>query len=292
MNIAIYSRVFKKEHLPYLKLLLSHLQAAGMHPWMAEPYYKSLKKQVKDFGHYPVFKNHLELQANCDLLISMGGDGTLLDTLHWVRNSSIPVAGINTGRLGFLADIQKEDLFHLVEAIQSHTYTLEDRTLLHVDTNEPVFGEINYGLNEFTLHKTDSSSMITIHTFLNGEYLSSFWADGLIVATPTGSTAYSLSCGGPIMFPSSDTFVLTPVAPHHLNARPMIIPDHTVLSFEVETRARHYLCSIDSRYKTVGKSFQVALRKESFSLKLLRMPESSYIKTLREKLMWGEDVRN
>jgi NAD+ kinase len=222
----------------------------------------------------------------------MGGDGTLLDTLQLVRNSGIPVAGINTGRLGFLADIQKDDIDHLVEAIHANTYTIEERTLLHVDTEKPVFGEVNYGLNEFTLHKTDSSSMIIIHTYLNGEFLNSFWADGLIAATPTGSTAYSLSCGGPIMFPSSDTFVLTPVAPHNLNARPMIIPDHTVLSFEVETRAKHFLCSIDSRYKTVEKAFQVALRKESFGLKLLRMPESSYLKTLREKLMWGEDTRN
>jgi NAD+ kinase len=292
MNIAIYSRVFKKEHIPYLKKLLSALQTIGCEVIIFENYYKALRKQFKEIGHYATFKNHIELQSFADLLISMGGDGTLLDTLQLVRNSGIPVAGINTGRLGFLADIQKDDIDHLVEAIHANTYTIEERTLLHVDTEKPVFGEVNYGLNEFTLHKTDSSSMIIIHTYLNGEFLNSFWADGLIAATPTGSTAYSLSCGGPIMFPSSDTFVLTPVAPHNLNARPMIIPDHTVLSFEVETRAKHFLCSIDSRYKTVEKAFQVALRKESFGLKLLRMPESSYLKTLREKLMWGEDTRN
>lgn len=292
MNIAIYSRVFKKEQIPYLRKLLSALRTIGCEVMIFDAYYKALHKQDKETGIYNTFKNHIELQANADLLISMGGDGTLLDTLQLVRNSGIPVAGINTGRLGFLADIQKDDIDNLVEAIHANTFAIEERTLLHVDTDKPVFGEVNYGLNEFTLHKTDSSSMIIIHTYLNGEFLNSFWADGLIAATPTGSTAYSLSCGGPIMFPSSNTFVLTPVAPHNLNARPMIIPDHTVLSFEVETRAKHFLCSIDSRYKTVEKSFQVALRKESFGLKLLRMPENSYLKTLREKLMWGEDTRN
>ena len=147
-------------------------------------------------------------------------------------------------------------------------------------------------MNEFTIHKTDSSSMIVIHTFLNGEFLNSFWADGLIIATPTGSTAYSLSCGGPIVFPNSNNFVITPVAPHNLNARPMIIPDNTVLSFEVECRSKTYLCSIDSRSKSLDDTFQVAVRKADFYFKLLRMPESSYLKTLREKLNWGEDTRN
>lgn len=292
MNIAIYSKVFKKDHLPYLPELLRALHHLGYQILVYEPYLKSFRKQIPNLPPLHPFKSHIDLSNNTDLLISIGGDGTLLDTVHYVRNSGIPVAGINVGRLGFLADINKNDIDQLVTAIHSHNYSIEERTLLHVDTSREVFGDVNYGLNELTLHKTDSSSMIIVHTYLNGEFLNSFWADGLIASTPTGSTAYSLSCGGPIVFPIANTFVLTPVAPHNLNARPMIIPDNTILSFEVETRAKNYLCSIDSRYKKVEKDFKLAIRKESFEFKLLRMPDSSYIKTLRQKLMWGEDTRN
>ena len=216
----------------------------------------------------------------------------MLDTLHLVRNSQIPVAGINMGRLGFLADIHKEEINVLVDSIEQGTYTVEERTLISVETSKPVFGVVNYGLNEFTIHKTDSSSMIVVHVYLNGEFLNSFWADGLIVATPTGSTAYSLSCGGPIVFPSSGTFVLTPVAPHNLNARPIIIADDTVLSFEVECRSNNFLCSIDSRSVNIDNTIQLAVRKADFTFRILRMPESSYLSTLREKLNWGEDSRN
>lgn len=292
MNIAIYSKVFKKDHLPYLPELLHALHHLGYGIFVYEPYLKSFYKQISNLPPLQSFKSHIDLVNSTDLLISIGGDGTLLDTVHYVKDSGIPVAGVNMGRLGFLADIHKEEVQQLVNAIHTHNYTIEERTLMHVDTSKDVFGDVNYGLNELTLHKTDSSSMIIVHTYLNGEFLNSFWADGLIACTPTGSTAYSLSCGGPIVFPIANTFVLTPVAPHNLNARPMIIPDNTILSFEVETRAKHFLCSIDSRYKKVDRDFKLAIRKESFQFKLLRMPESSYIKTLRQKLMWGEDTRN
>lgn len=292
MNIAIYSKVFKKDHLPYLPELLHALHHLGYGILVFEPYLKSFYKQIPNLPPLHAFKSHTDLVNIADLLISVGGDGTLLDTVHYVKDSGIPVAGINVGRLGFLADIHKENVQQLVNAIHTHNYNIEERTLLHVDTSKDIFGDVNYGLNELTLHKTDSSSMIIVHTYLNGEFLNSFWADGLIASTPTGSTAYSLSCGGPIVFPIANTFVLTPVAPHNLNARPMIIPDNTILSFEVETRAKHFLCSIDSRYKKVERDFKLAIRKESFQFKLLRMPEASYIKTLRQKLMWGEDTRN
>ncbi|MCO5232379.1 MAG: NAD kinase [Chitinophagales bacterium] len=292
MNIAIYSRIYKKDHSSHLPELLYALNHLGYKIMVYEPYLKSFHRQIP---HLPVlhsFKSHTDLVNNVDLMISIGGDGTLLDTVHFVRNSGIPVAGINIGRLGFLADINKGDINTLISALHSHNYTIENRSLMHVDTSRAIFGEINYGLNEVTLTKTDSSSMIVVHTFLNGEFLNSFWADGLIACTPTGSTAYSLSCGGPIVFPIAHSFVLTPVAPHNLNARPMVIPDNTILSFEVETRAKSYLCSIDSRYKKVERDFKLAIRKESFDFKLLRLSDTSYIKTLRKKLMWGEDTRN
>ncbi len=291
MTIGIYSRVFKEEHTPYVLELIAQLSKKEIPFLIFDEYYKAIKKHLPK-QKIGTFKNHHDVKKNIDLLITLGGDGTLLDTLHLVRDSEIPVAGINMGRLGFLADIHKEAIKELIESIEQNTYSIEDRTLISVETNKPVFGEVNYGLNEFTIHKTDSSSMIVVHVYLNGEFLNSFWADGLIIATPTGSTAYSLSCGGPIVFPTSGTFVLTPVAPHNLNARPIIIADNTVLSFEVECRSNNFLCSIDSRSINVDNTSQLAVRKANFTFKLLRMPESSYLNTLREKLNWGEDSRN
>ncbi len=291
MTIGIYSRLFKEEQLPCILELLTQFDRKNIQVMLFEDYYKSIKKylpnqKMRTFKHAEDVKNYLSL------LITLGGDGTLLDTLKLIGDSEIPVAGINMGRLGFLADIHKQEIKELTDAIDQGSYTIEDRTLLSVTSNKPIFGDVNFGLNDLTIHKTDSSSMITVHVYLNGEFLNSFWADGLIVATPTGSTAYSLSCGGPIVFPSSGTFVLTPVAPHNLNARPIIIADDTVLSFEVECRSNNFLCSIDSRSFNVDNSFQLAVRKANFTLKLLRLPESSYLKTLREKLSWGEDTRN
>jgi NAD+ kinase len=291
MTIGIYSRILKPEHTPYVVELIAQLTQKDIPFLIFDEYYKALKKHLPK-QKINTFKNHQDVKKSIDLLITLGGDGTLLDTLQLVRDSEIPVAGINMGRLGFLADIHKEEIKELIESIEQNTYSIEDRTLISVETNKPVFGEVNYGLNEFTIHKTDSSSMIVVHVYLNGEFLNSFWADGLIIATPTGSTAYSLSCGGPIVFPTSGTFVLTPVAPHNLNARPIIIADNTVLSFEVECRSNNFLCSIDSRSVNIDNTFQLAVKKAGFSFKLLRMPESSYLSTLREKLNWGEDSRN
>lgn len=208
MTIGIYSRVFKEDHTRYVLELLQQLHKNDINVLMYDEYYKAIKKQLpKQKIH--TFKNHNDVKNKLDLLLALGGDGTLLDTLQLVRNSEIPVAGINMGRLGFLADIHKEEIAMLVESIQQNTYTIEDRALICVESNKPVFGDINFGLNDFTIHKTDSSSMIVVHVYLNGDFLNSFWADGLIIATPTGSTAYSLSCGGPIMFPASGTFVIT-----------------------------------------------------------------------------------
>ena len=291
MNIGIYSRVFKEEHTPYVLELIQQLTQFNFSFFMFESYYKSIKNKL-DKQKISTFKTADDVKRNINLLISLGGDGTLLDTLHLVQDNEIPVAGINMGRLGFLADIHKEEIKELVQSIRQNTYTIEDRTLINVESNKQGFGIANFGLNEFTIHKTDSSSMIVVHVYLNGEFLNSFWADGLIVATPTGSTAYSLSCGGPIVFPSSNNFVITPVAPHNLNARPIIIPDNTVLSFEVECRSNTFLCSIDSRSISMNTNCQLAVRKSAFTFKLLRMPESSYLSTLREKLNWGEDSRN
>jgi NAD+ kinase len=290
MKIGIYGRVFKDEHLVYLKQLVTQLHQHKIDVFMYHDYQKQIQTS-KTIHALPVFRHHEEVKT-FDLLLAIGGDGTILDTLNLVRDSGIPVAGINMGRLGFLADMHKEEIEALVKSIVQNTYSIEKRNLIYVESNKEIFGEINYGLNEFTIHKTDSASMIIVHVYLNGEFLNSFWADGLIIATPTGSTAYSLSCGGPIIFPTANSFVITPVAPHNLNARPMVIPDNIVLSFEVESRSANFLSSIDSRFYTLDNSYQIAVKKAPFTFNLIRLPESTYLKTLREKLRWGEDTRN
>ena len=200
--------------------------------------------------------------------------------------------GINFGRLGFLASIGRSEVATAVKAIAKRTYVDDQRTMIHVDADLPLFGNIPYALNEFSIHKRDTASMIKIHTYLNGEFLNTYWADGLIVATPTGSTGYSLSCGGPIVFPEAGSFVITPVAPHNLNVRPIIVPDDNVISFEIESRSDHIICALDSRREIVNKNVQLAVKKEDFSIRLLRLSENNFLHTLHNKLTWGLDKRN
>lgn len=238
------------------------------------------------------FKNSDDLDEQTDCLISIGGDGTLLDTVTLVKNKNIPILGINFGRLGFLASISRDELASAVDSLVNHTYLIDKRSLMHLDSNEPLFGETPFALNEFAIHKRDISPMVKIHTYLNGEFLNTYWADGLIVSTPTGSTGYNMSCNGPIMFPESACFVITPVAPHNLNVRPIIVPDSTVISFEVESRADQFICALDARREIVNKSIQLAVKKEKFGVNLIRLNENSFLSTLRTKLTWGLDKRN
>ncbi|MEJ7831227.1 MAG: NAD kinase, partial [Segetibacter sp.] len=235
---------------------------------------------------------HKDLDETVDCLISLGGDGTMLDSATLVRNKNIPIMGINFGRLGFLASISKENLTSAVEALVNGTYGIEKRTLLHLDASIPLFGDAPFALNEFGIHKRDVSPMIKIHTYLNGEFLNSYWADGLIVSTPTGSTGYNMSCNGPIVFPDSGSFVITPVAPHNLNVRPIIISDTNIISFEVEGRTDQFICTMDSRREIVEKDIQLAIKKEEFSIPLVVLNENTFLTTLREKLTWGLDKRN
>lgn len=233
-----------------------------------------------------------DLDEQIDCLISLGGDGTLLDTVTLVKNKNIPILGINFGRLGFLASISRDELTSAVDALVNHTYLIDKRSLMHLDSNEPLFGETPFALNEFAIHKRDISPMVKIHTYLNGEFLNTYWADGLIVSTPTGSTGYNMSCNGPIMFPESACFVITPVAPHNLNVRSIIVPDNNVISFEVEGRADQFICALDARREIVNKSIQLAIRREKFGVNLVRLNENSFLSTLRTKLTWGLDKRN
>jgi NAD+ kinase len=236
--------------------------------------------------------NNLTMTGDLNHVISLGGDGTLLDTVTFVRDKQIPVLGINYGRLGFLASIGKDELHGAVDALVNRTYMLDKRTLLHLDGNIPLFGDTPYALNEITIHKKDTSPMIKIHTYLNGEFLNTYWADGLIVATPTGSTGYSLSCNGPVIFPDSASFVITPVSPHNLNIRPIVVPDDNIISFEIEGRTDGFLCTLDSRRELVDKEVQLAVKKEAFCINLIRLNENNFLQTLRNKLSWGLDKRN
>ena len=200
--------------------------------------------------------------------------------------------GVNFGRLGFLASIGQDEMQEAVKAIAHRNYVLDKRTMIHVDANTPLFGNVPYGLNEFAIHKRDVDAMIKIHAYLNGEFLNSYWADGLLVATPTGSTGYSLSCNGPVVFPESGSFVITPVSAHNLNVRPIVVPDDNIISFEIESRSDDIICSLDSRRELVSKNIQLAVRKETFGISLVRLTENNFLKTLRNKLSWGLDKRN
>jgi NAD+ kinase len=292
MKIAIYSRGLEENQHQEVSLLLKELVEHNVEPVFYQDFFNKFYSAVNFKSKYSTFNSHTDLDESIDCIISLGGDGTLLDTVTLVRNKNTPVLGVNYGRLGFLANIGKTELKTAVEALVNHTYVIDKRTLIHLDANIPLFGDVPYALNEFTLLKKDSSSMIKIHTYLNGEFLNTYWADGLIVATPTGSTGYSLSCNGPVVFPDSGSFVITPVAPHNLNIRPIVVPDDTVISFEVEGRTDGFLCTLDSRREIVTKEIQLAVRKEKFGINLIRLNENNFLQTLRNKLSWGLDVRN
>ena len=269
--------------------LLDLLEKAGIKAIV----YKALKDQYAELASLEnIFVGASDLDEHVDALISLGGDGTLLDTVCLVRDKQIPVLGINYGRLGFLASLGKENIEEAVLALQERTYVLDRRKLLHLDASVPLFGEEPFALNEVVIHKREFSPMIKIHTYLNGEFLNTFWSDGLILSTPTGSTGYSLSCNGPVVFPESESFVITPIAPHNLNIRPIVIPNNNVISFEVEGRTDDFICTLDSRKEVVSKDVQLAVRKEAFSFNLVRLNENNFLRTLREKLTWGFDTRN
>jgi NAD+ kinase len=292
MKIAIYSRGLEENQHKEVDSLLKELTKHGVEPVFYQDFFNKFYSAVDLQAKYSTFNSSEDLDETIDCMISLGGDGTLLDTVTFVRDKGIPILGINYGRLGFLANIGKGELQTAVDALVSGTYVIDKRTLIHLDANVPLFGDVPYALNEFSLLKKDSTSMIKIHTYLNGEFLNTYWADGLIVATPTGSTGYSLSCNGPVVFPHSGSFVITPVAPHNLNIRPIVVPDDTVISFEVEGRTDGFLCTLDSRREIVTKEIQLAVRKETFGVNLIRLNENNFLQTLRNKLSWGLDVRN
>jgi NAD+ kinase len=292
LKVAIYSRVLEATQKKDVQLFFDELAKEKIIPVVFE----SLLEEIKSFISLPAstqtFSGHDDLNEEIDFLISLGGDGTLLDTVTLVRDKNLPVVGINFGRLGFLASIGRDEMPHAIKALARRSYIIDRRTLIHLDSNIPLFNDVPYALNEFAIHKRDTAPMVKVHTYLNGELLATYWADGLILATPTGSTGYSLSCGGPVVFPDACSLVLTPIAPHNLNVRPIVIPDNTIISFEVESRSDDIICALDSRREIVDKNVLLAVRRENFMMNLVRLNENNFLQTLRNKLSWGLDKRN
>jgi len=291
MRIAIYSRGLESEQLEGLKLLLAEFSRYKIEPVIYQDFVNQFYSSIDIANKFSIFIQP-DLLEELAFMISLGGDGTLLDAITFVGDKGIPVLGVNYGRLGFLASIGKNEIHTAIESLIKRTFMLDKRSLVHLDANMPLFNGVAFALNEFTIHKKDTSPMIKIHTYLNGEFLNTYWADGLIVSTPTGSTGYSLSCNGPVVFPDSKSFVITPVSPHNLNIRPLVIPDDSVISFEVEGRTDGFLCTLDSRREIAGKDVLLAIRKEAFGINLVRLNENNFLQTLRNKLSWGLDKRN
>jgi NAD+ kinase len=292
MKIAIFGRLFSDEHKVYVQHFFDRLDQIHAEILIYEPFLDFLAPRINVSGNYKAFTSFSEIEKNTQFFVSFGGDGTFLDATTFVRDSKIPIIGINTGRLGFLSSIAINEVDSAINAILNNNFLLDDRTLLKVEDAQNIFGDINFALNELTVHKKESSSMITIHTYLNDVFLNSYWADGLIVATPTGSTAYSLSCGGPIILPGSDCFQITPIAPHNLNVRPMVIPDSSKLTLKVEGRSKHFLVSLDSRSVTTDSSLEITISKNNFKITRIMLPQSNHLSTIRTKLNWGLDKRN
>ena len=292
MQIAIYGRSTNDNTSEYIQQLFHKLNEYKTEILVYEPFYAFIKQKLVLVGNIKTFSSHTELKGKVDAMLSLGGDGTFLETLAYVRDSGIPVLGINTGRLGFLANVAKTEINVAIEALMNKKFSIEKRSLLSVTGPKGLFGEVNYGLNELTVMKKDTSSMITINTYINGDYLNSYFADGLIIATPTGSTAYSLSCGGPLVMPGSENFVITPIAPHNLNVRPLVISDNNIITLEVEGRSPNYLVTLDSRSEIIESNIRLTIKKADFSANLIKLENQSFFTTMRNKLLWGLDKRN
>jgi len=294
MKIAIYGQLYNSNTQESIHTLLDLLLLKKADVTIENDFFKEIKKGQNSGNKYNAFKTFISLDNSFDLLISIGGDGTILRAITFVRDLSIPIVGINTGRLGFLSTIQTNEIKEAINHILMGNFKISERSLLSVETNPENKGinELNFALNEIAVSRKNTTAMIKVETHLNGEYLTSYWADGLIVSTPTGSTGYSLSCGGPVITPETNSFVLTPIAPHNLNARPLVIPDDTKIQLKVDGREDHYLMSLDSRIATLINSTTVTIKKASFKIKMVELVNESFINTLRKKLLWGEDKRN
>ncbi len=294
MKIAIYGQYYQNSTEPIIKDIFVFFNKRNIEIVIEANFLALIQEKKIIEKEYKTFSSHTELDASFSMLLSIGGDGTILRAATLVRDSGIPILGINAGRLGFLATVQKENIDEFLQLVIDEKYSLSKRTLLSL-TSSPeneALKDINFAMNEVSVSRKDTTSMITIETYLNGEILNSYWADGLIISTPTGSTGYSLSCGGPILTPDVKSLVITPIAPHNLNARPLVIPDETEITLKVSGREENYLVSLDSRITSVKNETILTVKKTPFQINMVEIPNETFLKTLRSKLLWGEDKRN
>ncbi len=292
MKVAIYGKQFQEEVAPFVHELFIELEKAHMEVLVYEPFYNFLSKQITLNLFLGTYNSHEELKENIELFISIGGDGTILDATTLIRDTGIPIIGVNTGRLGFLADIAKNEITKTIKQLVNKRFSIDQRTLIRLETEKNIFGDLNFALNEVTISRKDTTSMITITTYINDDFLNSYWADGLIISTPTGSTGYSLSCGGPIVMPGSKNFIITPIAPHNLNVRPLVISDMYEIKIKVEGRVNQFLVALDSRIQTMDAGVELIIKKESFKINMVETETQDFASTLRNKLLWGKDKRN
>lgn len=292
-KVAVFGQEFKEGFKDSISEFFTIIKSFEYEILLYEPY-DSFIKSFCDFDPEPnsFFNNCSDIPDSVDMMFSIGGDGTFLESVSFIQDKNIPIAGINAGRLGFLANISQEELPEALTAINNDQFHIEERTLLEIETENDVFNEKKFALNEITVQKRDSGSMIIIKVFLNGEFLNTYWADGLILATPTGSTAYSLSLGGPIVVPGSQNFILTPIAPHNLTVRPIVIPDDNEITIEVAGRTENYLLSIDHHSFVLEKNIKIKVKAADFKIKTVRTAGNTFYNNIRDKLMWGFDKRN
>jgi|TARA_B110000914_G_scaffold180239_1_gene162419 NAD+ kinase len=293
MKIAVYGPLYNERSKSTIKILIEYLKTQNADVFFEKDFYESvLKNSNIDIESFrcDTFKS---LDTSFELLISIGGDGTILRAITYVKDLNIPIVGINTGRLGFLATIPMNTVEKALNEIFDGNYRISKRSLLaiSIDEGEAVF-DLNFALNEITVSRKNTTSMISVETWLDDEYLTSYWADGLIVSTPTGSTGYSLSCGGPVIMPESDSLVLTPIAPHNLNARPLVISSNKIIKLKVSGREDEHLVSLDSRIKTLPNNTTITIQKAPFNMHMIELKDERFIETLRKKLLWGADQRN
>ncbi len=294
MKVGIYGQFYHKDSGKYIEQLLKALDRKKIHVVIEKNFLKLIhlnKTVTREYNHFSTFE---ELNSSYDLFFSIGGDGTILKSIDYIRDLNIPILGINTGRLGFLATIQKEEIAKTIEVLLQKKYSISERTVLSIETDpkSDEIGENNFALNEIAVSRKNTTSMITIETWLDEHCLTSYWADGLIISTPTGSTGYSLSCGGPVIAPTTNALVITPIAPHNLNARPLVIQDSTQIKLKVSGRENFYLISMDSRIATLSNDTVITVKTAPFKISMVQMHDDSFLQTLRKKLLWGEDRRN
>lgn len=292
MNVALYSRKVSKTNLPYVVELLNHLKKMGWNPVLEKDLKKQLVKKIGLDNSTLEFSSHTDFVSGIDLVVSLGGDGTFIQSVNYIRDSQVPIIGINTGRLGFLANVSKEAMTEAFEKLRLKQFEYQMRSLLRVETESNHFGDANVALNEVTVSRKDSSAMLTVHAILDNEYMNSYWADGLIISTPTGSTAYNLACGGPIIDPQCHLHVVTPIAPHNLNVRPIVVPDNKVIKLSVEGRSRNYLLSLDGNPVNIKRREEVLIRKADYTINVIKLDGHNFLDTIRNKMLWGIDRRN